>query len=58
MSIAVRMPGLDLWKAQVRCQAVRPVAPECGAGLLAASVLLWTAVPEWLSMPCIGRTDI
>ena len=26
MSIAVRMPGLDLWKAQVRCQAGCPVA--------------------------------
>ena len=30
MSIAVRMPGLDLWKAQVRCQAGCPVATDAG----------------------------
>lgn len=32
--------------------------PARGAGLLAASVLLWTAVPAWLAMRRIGRTDI
>ena len=104
MSIAVRMPDLGLWRAQVRCQAGCPVAtdagryvqliaegrdedavhtgallaiegaaafgaaslaflrftggPARGAGILAVSVLLWTAVPAWLAMRHIGRTDI
>jgi len=30
MSIAVRMPDLGLWKAQVRCQAGCPVATDAG----------------------------
>jgi Cu-processing system permease protein len=32
--------------------------PARGAGLLAASILLWTTVPAWLAMRRIGRTDI
>lgn len=32
--------------------------PARGAGLLAASVLLWATVPAWLAMRRIGRADI
>jgi hypothetical protein len=67
MPVAIRLPEIGHWKAQVKCQAACPVQTDAGrfthgrvgaAALIGMSLLLWIVVPTLIAGRRLARIDI